>query len=164
VEYLRLGDRETSFAFEVKICTSEEAGKYIKSHWEDYYEGILSEDKDEDDADAADLVKPARDAFLALFADVPQFENEQQADSFLGQAKSIDDPRVLLKLLRWGRERYDKLSQIVAQQKLTFYAHTTRELFAIMEPYLQTAEYPHYPGYEKLGLKSSVWPFVRLGR
>ncbi|KAH3943084.1 hypothetical protein HBI56_100790 [Parastagonospora nodorum] len=165
VEYLPLGDREAPYAFEPKICLPEEALKCIRDYWEDYYGGMLWDDKDEDDMGATDAVKPARDAFLALFSDIKQFANEETLDDFLGQATSIDDPKILSKLLKWGKERYDKLYQILAMQRgRAFEAQTPDDLGEIMRPYLQTATDPCFEGHENLGLKNSVWPFVKFGR
>jgi hypothetical protein len=115
-----------------------------------------------DDAESSDLVQPARDVFLALFSDIADFETEEKADAFLKQAICFKDPKVLSKLLAWGRERYEKVVQIVARQP--FFAHTVSDLGDIMEPFVQTTILPVYQDEADLDLNSSVWPFVTLGR
>ncbi|KAF2036583.1 hypothetical protein EK21DRAFT_95836 [Setomelanomma holmii] len=154
VEYLALGDLPAPYAFEVRMFTLDQVKKCLRGLWEDYFQGALSDDRDDaDDSDAVDLVKPARDTFLALFSDLPDFESEEKADAFLSQAKSVDDPRVVSKLLRWAQERYARLEQIASNQP--FFTHTISDLTDLMEPYIQTAVSPHYEGQEAVGLESS---------
>ena len=97
-----------------------------------------------------------------MFSDIPDFEDEQKADAFLGQAESVNDPNILPKLLEWGSERHRKLLQIISKQP--FFAHTISDLAELMEPFVQTALSPRYEGSEDLGLESSVWPFVKMAR
>lgn len=96
VEYLPLGQQPAPYAFEIGAFSSNDAQKCIRTHWKDYYKELSCKHEESlDKTDTVELVKPARDAFLALFADVPEFESEATAEEFLGQAKSLDDPKVL---------------------------------------------------------------------
>jgi hypothetical protein len=157
-----LEDQEAPFGFEVKIFTFEESQKLIRTLRKDYYEGVVSLDKELlDDGDTVDLAKPARDAFLALFSDLPEFENESIMDGFLGQADSINDAKIVPRLLSWAKERHQKLEQLVAQQPLL--ANAENDLRGLMEPFLKTAVLPHHEGYEDLELECSGWPFVKSG-
>ncbi|KAH7093120.1 hypothetical protein FB567DRAFT_432971 [Paraphoma chrysanthemicola] len=163
VEYIPLGDQEAPYGFEFRMFSLEDSQKCIRMHWEDYFAGVLAGDTDEmDESDAADLVKPARDAFLALFSDLLDFESEEKADAFLSRAESVDDSKVLTKLLKWTQEKHNKLTHITRKQP--FFTHTISDLADLMEPYVQTASSPHFEGCGGFGPDSSVWPLVKLGR
>ncbi|KAH7083166.1 hypothetical protein BKA63DRAFT_404183 [Paraphoma chrysanthemicola] len=163
VEYIPLGDQEAPYGFEFRIFSLEESQKCIRMHWEDYFTGVLADDTDGmDESDAADLVKPARDAFLALFSDSPEFESEEKADAFLSRAESVDDTKVLTKLLKWTQEKHNKLTYITRKQPYS--THTISDLADLMEPYVQTAPSPYFEGCGDISPDSSVWPLVKLGR
>jgi hypothetical protein len=83
VEYLPLGQQPAPYAFEIGVFTFEESRKVLRTHWQDYYKERLLGDKDAlEDTDTVDLVKPAKNAFLALFSDLPEFRNESAAEAF----------------------------------------------------------------------------------
>jgi len=157
-----MGLQQEPYAFEVALCSLSESQRCIRFLWKDYFEGLLDEERESMDTDAVDMVTPARDAFLALFADRPEFEDVQSADTFLSQASSLDDPRILPKLLAWGEKRYSKLSRIVSKQP--FYAHTVHEVSRMMKAFVKTTITPHYQSNDVVQLESSVWPWIQMVR
>jgi hypothetical protein len=160
IEYLSPGLHQQPFAFEVEIYSLAESQKRTRTLFADYYDNRL--DRDLERSDAMDKVTPALAAFQALFSHLPAFKDDEVADEFLGQAGSRNDPKILSQLLEWGQETHKRLSTVTAKQP--FRADTAKGLTNMMEPSIGTAEFPQYEGNEDIGLKGSVWPFVKMGR
>ncbi|KAL1594580.1 hypothetical protein SLS60_010341 [Paraconiothyrium brasiliense] len=125
----------------------------------DYWSSRLDEDAEATKEAATDLGKPALKILTALFGDKEEFEDEETATQFLSQLKSAKDHKIVDKLLRWTREIITELSTLGNVATIT--AHTTDQLNAQLEPFIQQCNDPQIEG---TSLECSVWPFVKHAR
>lgn len=94
---------------------------------------------------------------MALFADKPEFEDEEAAVRFLSRAVSADDPKILSRLLAWTRSILDELAKLGSVACIC--RNTAADLNRALEPFTQQTDFPEIEG---TALDCSVWPFVRL--
>ena len=116
--------------------------------------------QDDPDESQSDDAATAREIFETLFANHPEFADEESAEAFLSTAKSPNDPRVLSKLTRWCN---DILDQFVSDRDLilTLGSKTIEDLVEQFIPFTRKMPYASYGGKPLL---FSPWPFVRLVR
>jgi hypothetical protein len=128
----------------------------------DYYENLLDDGIEHMENCEADLFGLARDAFLALFSNFLSWRTRQRRMLSLAEQSLLVVSKVLPTLFDWGRERYNKLSQILVKQP--FLAHIVSGLSTIGKPSVQTCKFSHYEESKDVGLESSVWPFVDVSQ
>ena len=92
------------------------------------------------------------EAFLALYAEYPDFQSEEAAQEFLDTATSDHDPMILDKLYTWSRE---VIASCEADNSVVERAADTAiELGGKIERFVKT-----WNGDDVL---SSPWPLVKL--
>jgi hypothetical protein len=91
-----------------------------------------------------------------LFGDKSEFKDDSAAVRFLGRAKSVDDAKILTKLIGWTQDIVSQLTQ--SGNLTTLYCHTLCDLNRALEPFMQQRDDPQIDGTD---LGCCVWPFVK---
>jgi hypothetical protein len=126
-----------------------------------YYRAAKKNTKDDEDGDDDEdctMVESYGDmrdtitAFTALFCDQLEFETEEDAHSFLKEAKSENDPRILDTLVGWADNVIDDCLQ--GKEALMIERSTTDDLLWALQPYTY-----QIGGLEGQGI-IAPWPLV----
>ena len=110
---------------------------------------------DDEDCTMVESFSDMRDtvtAFMALFCDQLEFETEEDAHSFLKQAKSEDDPKILETLVDWADSVTEKC--LKGETALMIERSTTDDLLWALQPYTY-----QIGGLEGQGI-IAPWPLV----
>jgi hypothetical protein len=116
------------------------------------------DDEDGDDDEDCAMVESYGDmrdtvtAFMALFCDQLEFETEEDAHSFLKQAKSENDPKILERLVDWADNVIEKC--LKGNTALMIERSTTDDLLWALQPYTY-----QIGGLEGRGI-IAPWPLV----
>lgn len=130
--------------------------RIVRTAAADYWMARLAdEDELKKDVAKVDLGKPALQILMSLFHDKAEFADEDSAVQFLGAMKSEDDPKILNKLVQWGKDIIGELLRLGSTATLNDFTHD--KLKERLEPFTQESEYPEI---ENTSLRCSVWPFV----
>lgn len=105
-------DQSSTYAAKVRFLNREEIRDTLGDLLARYYRAANKDIKEEEDGDGekGDSTKvesfgDMRDtitAYTALFCEHPEFATEEAAKSFLGRARSENDPRILDTLVEWA--------------------------------------------------------------
>jgi hypothetical protein len=126
-----------------------------------YYRAAKKDAKDDEDGDNDEdctMVESYGDmrdtvtAFTALFCDQLEFETEEDAHSFLKQAKSENDPKILEMLVDWAENVVEKC--LKGETSLMIERSTTDDLLWALQPYTY-----QIGGLEGRGI-IAPWPLV----
>jgi hypothetical protein len=129
--------------------------KYYRAANKNVTDGGEGEGDDDEDCASVETYGDMRDtvtAFMALFCDQVDFETDDDAHSFLKQAKSEKDPKVLDTLVDWANEMIEK--RLDGKTALLIERSTTDDLLWALQPYTYQIS-----GFEGQGLVAP-WPLV----
>ncbi|MCJ1433884.1 hypothetical protein MMC27_003249 [Xylographa pallens] len=143
------------FAAEIKFFEPAERETILKEYFADYYRFTLEDIDELEEATRRDYElrrDTSMEAFLALYAEYPEFQSEEAGQAFLDTATSDHDPMILDKLYTWSRE---VIASCEADNSVVERAADTAiDLGGKIERFVKT-----WNGDEIL---SSPWPLVKL--
>lgn len=149
---------------EISLLDKGAISVIIQGHFRNYHKYKFGkrdvEDFDQEAWDEMDgLSTTALDAFRALFADRPEFANEETITAFFATANSANDRTFLEKLCQWTRDAIRTYNG----QNGTIYrnASTADRLAANTEPFVKISTSTKNEDGRPL---PSLWPIVEIVR
>ncbi|MCJ1285351.1 hypothetical protein MMC26_004691 [Xylographa opegraphella] len=155
--YAAWASQNKRFAAEIRFFEPAERETILKEYFADYCRSTLENIDELEEATRRDYElrrDTAMEAFLALYAEYPEFYSEETAEEFLRTATSDHDPLILDKLLTWSREVIagSEADNSIVEKT----ADTAIELTGKIERFVQT--------WNGDFVLASPWPLVKLVR
>lgn len=155
--------QRTKFAAKVRFFNKEEIRNTLGDLLAKYYRAANKNIKDEEDGNGDDDedytrvesygdMRDATTAFVALFCEQPDFETEETAQSFLKEARSERDPKILDTLVDWANDVVETV--LDGENALLVEESTTEQLLWALQPYTY-----QIGGLEGKGVVAP-WPLV----
>jgi hypothetical protein len=154
-------EQTSPYAAKVRFFNKEGIRNTLGDLLARYYRAEKKNAKDDEDGDGdedgttVESYGDMRDtvtAFMALFCDQLEFETEEEAHSFLKQAKSENDPKILETLVDWADNVIEKC--LKGKTALMIERSTTDDLLWALQPYTY-----QIGGLEGQGIVAP-WPLV----
>lgn len=131
------------FAAKVHFFNKKQIHNIVASLLAKFYRAVNKEDKEEEDDDDFDQqmsnvesfgeIRDTISAFMALFCDKEEFENEATARKFLKSAKSENDETMIRALVEMAHEVVQ--DRLDGKEVVTVETSTTEELLWALQPY-----------------------------
>lgn len=163
-EYRQAWPHQNSpFMAEIVLFLPEQIKTMLTDHFKAYFRYHMEshEELDEEALDEMEIhLTTAFDSFKAIFADRPEFQNEDTIRDFFGRSGSSDEKKIVATLVSWVEQVLLKNGAENGHIYLT--ADTASELTSKMEPCIKTSS--AVVDSEEDSLRPSLWPMVRVVR
>lgn len=166
VEYAQAtATQKHPFQASVMFLSRQACRDMVKEQLRNYWLYMTMEE-DEVDEEVANERRLTSGTCMALFSSLfmghPEFQDRERAESFLGDAESAEDPRLLSELLSWTDHILDEFMLDDDDNDVaTLNANTASQISDSIKPFTMAMEDPLFDGTD---IVCCPWPLVKKVR